>query len=82
MVSPYIYNLIGFKLFRFAPNNSFTITIKKIDGHVAQNWTLIEIQFRIYLDLNSSIFVLNNSFGAKKRKKEEERTHGTQLDSN
>ena len=49
---------------------------------MAQNWTLIEIQFRIYLDLNSSIFVLNNSFGAKKRKKEEERTHGTQLDSN
>ena len=30
--------------------------IKKKNGYVAKNWTLIKIQFRIYLDLDSSIF--------------------------
>ena len=41
---------------------------------MAQNWTLIKIQFRIYLDLDSSIFALNYSLGTKKNL---EKTHGT-----
>ena len=49
----------------FAPNNSLATKIKKLDGYVAQNWTLIEIQFRIQLDLDFSIFTLNNSLGTK-----------------
>ena len=28
---------------------------------MVENWTPIEILFRIYLDLNSLIFILNNS---------------------
>ena len=30
-----------------------------------KNWTLIEILFRIQLDLDFSIYTLNNSFGTK-----------------
>ena len=32
---------------------------------MAENWTPIEIQFKIKLNLDSSIFTLNNSFGTK-----------------
>ena len=32
---------------------------------MAENWTLIEIQFRIYLDLDFPIFTLNNSLDIK-----------------
>ena len=42
---------------------------------MAKNWNLIKIQFRIYLDLDSSIFALNNSLSTKK--KYLEKTHGT-----
>ena len=49
----------------FVPNNSFATKIKKLDGYMAQNWTLIEIQFRIQLNLNFSIFTLNNLFCTK-----------------
>ena len=43
----------------FILNNSLATKIKNLDGHVAKILTLIEIQFRIWLNLNSSIFVLN-----------------------
>jgi len=49
----------------FAPNNSFTTKIKNLDGHMVENWTLIEIQFRIYSDSDSYIFTLNNSLCTK-----------------
>ena len=50
---------------------------------MAQNWTLIKIQFRIYLDLDSSIFALDNLLGTKKYIYIYlEKTHGTQLDYN
>ena len=43
----------------------------------------IEIQFRIYLDLDFLIFAFNNSLGTKKKKrKKKERTNGAQLDCN
>ena len=45
----------------FAPNNSLVTKIKNLDRHVVKNWTPIEIQ----LDLDSSIFTLNNSLGTK-----------------
>ena len=51
-IHTYIYmiqNLTGFKFFGFAPNNSLAKKVKKLDGHVAKNWTPIEIQFRIQL---------------------------------
>ena len=32
---------------------------------MAKNWTSIEIKFRIELNLDSSIFTLNNSFDTK-----------------
>ena len=31
----------------FTPNNSFATEIKKLIGHMVQNWTPNEIQFRI-----------------------------------
>ena len=31
----------------FTPNNSFATKIKKLIGHLVQNWTPNEIQFRI-----------------------------------
>ena len=40
-------NLISFRNFGFCPNNSFATKIKNLDGHVTENWTSIEIQFRI-----------------------------------
>jgi len=42
----------------FAPNNSLAIKIKNVDGHVVKIWILIEIQFRIILDLDFSILHL------------------------
>ena len=46
MISHYIYviyNLIGFRLFGFCIYNSHFTKIKILNGHVAQNWTPIEI---------------------------------------
>ena len=66
MVSHYIYIYkIDLYSLVFTPNNSFATKIKKLDGYMAQNWTLIEIQFRIQLNLNFSIFTLNNLFCTK-----------------
>ena len=74
MVSHYIYiyiymvqNLIGFRLFGFCTQY---LTCKKkkkknLDENMAKNWTSIEIKFRIELNLDSSIFTLNNSFDIK-----------------
>ena len=39
--------LISLDFSVFAPNNSLTTKIKNLDGHVVENWTLIEIKFRI-----------------------------------
>ena len=68
----------------FALNNSFAIKIKK---KLMDTWHKIvlpiEIQFRIYLDLDFLIFAFNNSLGTKKKKeKKKERTNGAQLDCN
>ena len=37
---------------------------------MAENWTLIEIQFGIYLDLDFPIFTLNNSLDIKLKSKQ------------
>ena len=44
------------------------------------NWTLIEIQFKIKLDLDFSIFAPNNLLDTKILKLDE--THGVKLNSN
>ena len=38
---------------------------KNLDENMGKNWTSIEIKFRIELNLDSSIFTLNNSFDTK-----------------
>ena len=43
-----ILHLINFRFFNFfSPNNSLATKIKNLDGHVVENWTPIEIQFKI-----------------------------------
>ena len=42
----------------FAPNNSLTIKIfKKLDRHLAQIWTPIEIQLRIQFEIQFMILL-------------------------
>ena len=46
----YIYrefNWIYTLPFFFSPNNTLAIKIKKINRHVVENWTPLEIQFKI-----------------------------------
>ena len=42
----YIYDLVfnWFQTLVYASNNSLATKIKNLDGHVVENWTLIEIQ--------------------------------------
>ena len=44
---PMIQNQFDINSFLFTFNNSLATKIKKLDGHVAQTWTPIEIQFRV-----------------------------------
>ena len=60
----------------FAPNNLLATKIKKIRR---DTWRKIELQFRIYLNLDSLIFASNNSLGTQIQKLDE--TRGAKLDS-
>ena len=57
-----IHVVIYIQCTKHTPNNLLVTKIKNLDGHVAKNWTSIEIQFRIQLDLD---FAFNNSLGTK-----------------
>ena len=67
MVSHYIYIYIYGLEFNWFLHSILNLQKKKknLDENMAKNWTSIEIKFRIELNLDSSIFTLNNSFDTK-----------------
>ena len=42
-----MFKLYVVLVYAFAFNNSLAMKIKNLDGHMAKNWSSIEIQFKI-----------------------------------